>query len=267
MHGPPQGDRGAECDPKHVWIEFVGLPGAGKSSIARVLAKRLEDSGYECLESPGFARVARGRLIQRTGRIIPSVIDVLCAVRFTYQSARMWRHILPHLRQRHIVPRYWRLMRIWAALVRIARQDDSGDGERMLILDQGILQCLRSVYPRRVGKDVEHRLTRYAIEAIQAVLPDLVVLVCVDEPTAAARMKARPFQPTSYDLESLHLESALAPHRRYAEEVLPAALEGTSTSLLRLSGHVEPEENVARIMTRLSELSGCNRVGGNGPGS
>jgi hypothetical protein len=63
------------------------------------MVKRLEDTGYVCLDSPGPARIVR------------SVIDFLVAVRFLYQSARMWRHILPPRRQRHLVATYWRLMR------------------------------------------------------------------------------------------------------------------------------------------------------------
>ena len=244
-----------------MWIEFVGIPGAGKSSVARSLTLELEQAGHICLQPGSFAHVSRSPIIQRGGRLLWAVIDLFWAVRLTCVNRRLWRYILPMVRTRPTLLRYWRLMRLWAGLRRIALEDQKRDEGRFLVLDQGLLQCLRSIFPDPISEASEIQLTRHAIAAMGDVLPDVVVLVVgVDESTAAARMRSRPFQRTSYDLDSRELAAALTPRKHYSEEVLPRVLMRTSLKVLTVDGRVAPEVNARHIVRRLCLLDPGNEV-------
>jgi hypothetical protein len=151
-------------------------------------------------------------------------------------------------------------MRTWLALERLNSAARARSGPALWIFDQGLLQCLFSIYPERLTFTEQRRLTQSALTAMRSVLPNVVVVVTVDEQTAARRLRSRPFQQTSYDLASPDLEVQLSRRRHYAEEALPQALSSTRVKVIQVSGYDPPQTNVHRILDALMAMVKVNQV-------
>lgn len=234
------------------WIEFVGLPGAGKSTIARALRDKMWTLGYRCRDKAPFALLARDVTNRERGRVLRASADLLWASRLTLLSGGMRKDLLKAGWHPQLPARYWRLMRTWAALVRLSRQETTEGTSDITIFDQGILQCLPSIYPRTADQALRRELTRSWVERMRHVLPDLVVLVLVDERTAASRIKSRPLQRTAWELEGAHIEEGLHRVKLFAEDVLPLALTEAGTPLLRVDGRDPPGRSMRSILDTLA---------------
>jgi thymidylate kinase len=229
-------------------VEFVGLPGAGKSTIAALLSERLQLAGYACANSPTFANVGRAATPGRRGRLQRAAHDFVLALAPTWRCRSLLIRMVRRSEPRRWARRYWRLMRTWLAIGRLRNNARTAGDRTVWVLDQGLLQCLFSILPPASPPEDQYELTRGAIHEMRRVLPDLVVVVAVDEETAAQRLRSRPFQQTSYDLDHPDLPAQLTPRRSFSEEALPRALAHAGTRVLRVDGSVRPPENVAQIL-------------------
>jgi thymidylate kinase len=232
-------------------IEFVGLPGAGKSTIARHLAEKLERRGHPCVNSPTFATLARPHVPGRRGRIQRAAHDLLLSVGPTWACRHLLFRIGTRPDPREFRYHYWRLMRVWRAIERVKKYSARAHQESPIVLDQGILQCLPSIFPRCLEDDEQSMLTRCAVRAMKQVLPDIVVLVSIDTITAARRMRSRPYQLTTYDLKRPDLGLLLEPRWRYAEYALAPSLATTAVRLIEVNGFDPPEANAQRVIDHL----------------
>jgi thymidylate kinase len=234
-------------------IEFVGLPGAGKSTIARHLVEKLERRGQTCVNSPTFATLARPHVPGWRGRIQRAAHDLLLSIGPTWTCRHLLLRIGTRPDPRKFRYHYWRLMRVWRAIERVKTYSACSQQEALIVLDQGILQCLPSIFPECLEDDERSLLTLCAVRAMTQVLPDIVVLVSIDTITAARRVRTRPYQRTTYDLHRSDLEVQLEPGWRYAEYALAPALATTAVRLIEVNGFDPPEVNAQLVMDHLED--------------
>ncbi|HTD46528.1 MAG TPA: hypothetical protein VK881_04595 [bacterium] len=165
----------------HLLVEFVGLPGAGKTTLARAVAGRL---------------ARRGLAVKNVGSLYP---DTSWRVR-ARKMARGLRGTLsrPHSAyrsglavlasgQRSLVDAA-KAMHNWLFVSSV--MEDNGPGEHVVLLDEGVFQALWSIgYSGRNGALAALLHDLYPLFP----RPDLVVIVDVRPATAAARLAGRPF--------------------------------------------------------------------------
>jgi predicted kinase len=217
-------------------FELVGLPGAGKTTLARGLLARLAAEGRACGERDLNARrgIARARHLTRLagftlarGRYFPSTLRLAAAVK---------------------PPRVTRIrmagkLAVWPYRLSVAR----AQGYEAVVLDQGVLQSAWTVLLE--GSLTREDLLREAIEDVLAGCGATFAFISVDLDVAqaAARVHARDAMYAPFDRseqETLHL---LSLHAEQLERVVAAGVRATGAPHLRVDGSSPLAENTSRI--------------------
>lgn len=178
-------------------IEFVGQPGAGKTTLARSLADELRAEGRAVAEPTDRLANETGRRRRYATKIVATLRQAASHPGFTATSLRATGR--PSLAD----PWGWlRGLTNWQYVAEEVRRAGARDTERITVLDQGVAQALWSVgFMARPGD----------LEAFEPLLADLyagpeqyvVVTVRADDATIRRRLRKRdgpldhPFAPAT----------------------------------------------------------------------
>jgi thymidylate kinase len=226
-----------------VVIEFLGLPGAGKTTMAERLVRRLDAGGLACGDSAGVGRWRGGRVQHyarlatytlRRCRYVPSALRLAAAVR--PPSVARWR--------------YAAMLTVWAyrlSLVRRRRYD-------ALVLDQGPLQSAWCVLLE--GSLRSEPALRNAVGNLLVGQPLAFAFIHVDVPpeVAAVRIERRGPMAAPFHRGRLDTQRLLAGHRAQLQRVLDLAVDLTGAPVLRLDGSASLEVNDRRIDAFVNRL-------------
>jgi thymidylate kinase len=161
-------------------LEFVGLSGAGKSTIADALLQRLRQRGYRC----AHRRIIGGQDLPRVEHFRRLGWYLLTHPRVLRAAARLG---IP------AVPQGWSRLRdalrfhVWSYRLTLARKL----GTDITVLDQGAVQEAWSLMVLQTG--LERTVLEAAAEEVirEAAVPYAVVYFEVDSETAARRVATR----------------------------------------------------------------------------
>jgi hypothetical protein len=190
-----------------LFIEFVGLPGSGKSTVAAEVVARLQSEGYRSQIRPPLFRDRQRGIVHRIRFLyfrLTSWRLAFALLAFTVSVRPRRSSRLPHLRQLLFLAYY----------LREKRNDDLD----VVILDQSILQALwGSVVPSEAFS--RSRLTRLA-RLLYKDHPGLVSFVYfpMEPALAASRVVARGTPGNRFDM--LSPEAAEELFRRYQPELV-----------------------------------------------
>lgn len=221
-----------------VVIELVGIPGAGKTTLARRLVVDLAATGTSAttMTEAGRRRAARTRTGAAARRLPPRLASLLLWQRHLAGGragaiALCWRH--PRLVVRVLATQWSRpgvparlrahVLRWWFAhagrrafLAGTARPGD------VLVVDDGFVHRAATLHagPGQPPRDD-------AVSAYVAAVPrpDLLVVVTADPPTCADRVRARgvwrhrPLDPVALAWHLVHAEQAVAAAVRTARDL------------------------------------------------
>ena len=192
-------------------VELCGLPGAGKSTVARALVAELGRRGQTAsipLEEVSPRRPRRQRVRRKIGR------GALEAIRHPRDAQRTVRAVARsgQPRQRDVAVRSLNWLVLRAALRR--SRDEAG----IHVFDQGIVQELGSLGflgDARAAIDV-------ADPGSGALGPDLVVVVDVDPAIAERRLARRPGRESRVEGDDVDLHRELVRQRELLDDVVAA---------------------------------------------
>src|SRR6266513_4037316 len=172
---------GAGVTRGHLLVEFVGLPGAGKTTLASAVARRLARRGLAVKNVgslyPDTSWKVRARKMARGLR------ETLLRPQSAYRSGLA---VLAS-GQRSLVDAA-KALHNWLFISSVV--EENGSGAHVVLLDEGVFQALWSIgYSGRDGALAALLYDLYPLFP----RPDLVVIVDVGPAIAAARLAARPF--------------------------------------------------------------------------
>jgi thymidylate kinase len=197
-----------------VLVEFVGLPGAGKSALSRRLAQRLEGRGLAVDEPSRALAHGIGRIARRARKAARVWLEALGRPGAAARAARIVAVSgQPSTRAAALLWFNWLLV---TALARRARR-----GSGVHLLDEGPAQGAWSVALEGDAACASALLERLPAAA----LPDLLVLVEAGPSVAADRIRARPERDSRLD-RRLDAEPELLERGVAALAWVRAALEG-----------------------------------------
>jgi thymidylate kinase len=226
-------------------VEFLGLPGAGKSTLADRLLARLAARGLACGGAVDLARLRGGRIRHYTR-----------AAKFVYQRGR---HVPAAMRLAAAVTpatsaRWWLAAKLamWPYRLGIAQARRF----ETLVLDQGPLQSAWIVLLE--GSLLDDRVLADALNDLLADDARAFAFIYVDiaPEVAAVRIETRGPMDAPFDRGRTETQRRLASHRQQLERVLRVALERTGAPVLRLDGSASLDENDRRIDAFLDGLAG-----------
>ena len=210
--------------PRPIVIEFVGLPGAGKTSAAKEIIEQMRLQGYACADRKSIQRGNSGRAMHYARlavfnlRHCQTVSTILClglAVRPFALSRARFAMELP----------------VWSYRLKLAQ--DRGDD--LLILDQGILQDAWSVMIRGELRS-ETALSRALGSLLLGTkLRFAFVYFDVDIDVAVERTSNRPATTCRFDrMNSQSAKRLLTAHRKHLETIFDQALQVTHAPSCRV---------------------------------
>lgn len=168
----------------HVVVECFGMPGAGKSQVARALARLLRERGVH-------VRDERIRISEasRPHRAVRKLGYLVRAIPFWLSRSTLLRGRDPGIRWRTPY-RGLKVLSNWAFVVSLVRAQLQREG--VPVLDQGFLQGLWSTdYHSREGLPGDGQLQSCLELALELAGDPRVILVVVEAPESRIRKRLR----------------------------------------------------------------------------
>ena len=163
-------------------VEFLGLPGAGKSTLSQLAAEALAERGIavECANRMlGSGVGPTRRWLRKSGCVIDGLV---CAPHDLGNAIRS----VNRTRQRSL-SEFLHTTFNWLLVTALVRR--AARSPKVVLLDQGVAQALWSIGLSAQGEAWQDIMRR---AASLAPAPDMIVLVNADPSNIASRLAARP---------------------------------------------------------------------------
>jgi thymidylate kinase len=231
-------------------IEFLGLPGAGKSTLATRLLSRLAARGVVCGDLKAIARLKGGRA-EHYARL----------TRFSLKRGRVFR---PAARLAASVapwsPTCWWFaveLALWSYRLSMVHKRAFD----ILVLDHGPLQSAWCVLLKGPLRDEQVLSDALAYLLARRQLRLAFVYVDVDPELASRRIEARGPMNRPFHRGRRETERLLSSHREQMNRVLEIAQRRTGAPVLRMDGGAPLEENDRRLDVFVDQLPVAAQVG------
>lgn len=202
-------------------VEFVGVPGAGKSTIARAFRPMLPNA--EGLQLPPAPFRGSPTLLARAGAFLLSL-----------------RPLQPN--DLHRMVRIIQAHRVYAQGLATP-----------LLLEQGLMQRLWATVADR-SRYSEAALDRL-IAAMAGAAPDLIVRVRTPHDVAAARIHARPHGNSRYErLDLAEITARLGPADALYDKLVGLFRRHAGVAIVEVSGLDPADANAARVAAGLAAV-------------
>lgn len=237
-------------------IEFIGLPGAGKTTIAQMVIEELTVAGYQCfslstLSSPESIEKRRGGLISKMRTLYQFTLS---CVKYRHLARNAFLYTL-HVNPFSLVS----LRRFFNLLVKLSFIETlMKSNYDLLILDQGLLQNIWSIATTGEQPDNDKYLERLLKNILDEISP-FVILVDVESEIAHERIARRPTMRSRFDqMSPSKAEAMLAKHRSVFEQLVDLADKFRETGFINVSGSQPISQNVSLIVPFIKQARQAN---------
>jgi thymidylate kinase len=243
-------------------VEFAGLPGAGKTTIARAALAELETLGIRCFSNESLVRrnAVRQKSTRLSGKVGTLGQLVLGGVRYKRVTVNLLRCIA---HTRSLSP---------ASLTRAANllvllngiRSVPADRYDLILLDQGLVQYIWSIF---VAGDLPperdlHRL----LTTIFKEIPLAVIFVQIDVDDAVSRIRQRKTQSSRFDdFSPPQAREYLSKYRSVFDNIRCWSFGPAGTGSLDIDGSRPISHNVRRIIPFIAGLLPDGRTAGVNP--
>jgi thymidylate kinase len=243
-------------------VEFAGLPGAGKTTIARAALFELEELGLRCFCNESLVNHTAVR--RPKSRHISGKFRTL--LRFTFSGLRYRRVAVELFRcmahTRSLSPAS--LNRAAGLLILLGRVRSAPDGRYdLVLLDQGLIQYIWSIFVTgELPSDRDlHRLLAAILEEVSLA----VIFVDIGIDTAAQRIRERETMSSRFDeFSTPRVQEYLSRNTIVFEKIRCWISELSRAASLDVDGSRPVNRNVRRIVPFIASLPQAGRrVGAN----
>jgi thymidylate kinase len=227
-------------------VEFVGIPGSGKTTVAREVIRLLKSQGIRCPELEEVKAVEENM----AGRSIPGQLWVLRKVLFNFPL--IWR-TLRFVRAYY--PRDWNNFLIRSRAVLIGHlvfteqlKAFSATKYQLILFDEAMLQKIFPVvsYGSELSEDRAQRFIKKTVH----VKNHLVVL---HHPTLRAALDRIESRSTMYSTFDRMERNEAKPVLKRAREKLPQLIGNSSLNFLMVDGEEAVRSKAEKIAERIIE--------------
>jgi len=227
-------------------VEFTGLPGAGKTTIARAVISALTTKGYECFPPETLSN--RVTVEQKGLRQLLAKLEVLyhlifCLVKYHCIVPNALRYAL------QVTPS--NLAGLRRVLMLVTRLELIGtvvnDGHDFLVFDEGLVQNIWSIAITGNPPPDE-----YLLRLLKDLLGDrmlTIILVDVDIDVAVKRMEKRSSKHSRFDrMSPIKARELLSKHKKDLEHISNCAVALKKADYLKVEGSRPIEDNVYAVV-------------------
>lgn len=232
-------------------IEFIGLPGAGKTTTAQIAIDKLSRVGFRCfglstLDKPETLEKKKGGLYSKLKMLNLFVYSCIFHSRIAADALIFVLNVRP-IRATNIR----RFVQLIARLPQLGNQ--MKDGYDFIVLDQGLIQAIWSIVITGEHPAANRYLER-VLTSILEEFPLFVIMIDVETELAIDRIISRPTMRSRFDrMSALEAETVLSKHKELFEQIVQSTDKFEDTGYLNINGTRPVLENVDLIVPFLLE--------------
>ena len=237
-------------------IEFIGLPGAGKTTIAQRAIENLSEAGYQCfglstLNNPESLEKKKGGIFAKLKTLYRFVYVCVVHRKFAYNAFLFSMHVKPvslvNLRRFLIL-----LARLIFLRTLLRNNYD------FIILDQGLIQYIWSIAitgKQSLNKDYLNRVLKSILDELSL----FVVMVDIETELAVKRIVNRPTMRSRFDrMSSTKIETILSTHKDIFSQIVQSTNAFKDTGYMSVNGSQPIQKNVGLIVPFLEQARRAN---------
>lgn len=227
-------------------IEFIGLPGAGKTTIAQNAIESLTTVGYHCfglstLDKPEGSEKAKGGLFSKLRSLKQFAIACLMYRRIAFYAFVYTLQVKPfsliNLR------RFFVLMARLRFMMTLMKDDYD-----FIILDQGLIQYIWSIAVTGERPKNDKYLARL-LKSILDKISLFVIMVDIETELAVERIFNRPTMRSRFDhMSPSKAQVLLSKHQEIFTQIVDSTGKFHDTGYLNVNGSQPIKQNVGLIV-------------------
>lgn len=249
---------GINLNTQTLLVEFIGLPGAGKTTIAQVAIENLNASGYRCyglstLDKPETIEKIKGSLFSKLRTMFQFALACILYPRIAMDALRFVLQVKPvslNNIQRYIL--FMFRLKFFGSLM--------DEGFDFIILDQGLIQYIWSIAVSG-ERPTNNSYLEKLVNSLLVEMPLFVIMVDIETELAIKRIINRPTMRSRFDrMPPSMAEVWLSNHKEVFSQIVDSTGAFKSTGYLNVSGDQPVNTNIGLIIPFIQQARQASSI-------